>query len=224
MATGCEAGASPLVGVKPSRMAQLRGTQPRCRVTAVDDRLTEVMVYEGKVAVRHGHDELLLLAGESWTPHQTAVLPGPRVAPNVGAAASDVLTVAPVAAVATDASSEPPSAADATAPKASAAEESPETSELETRRRRSAASREFAAAVGQIDARDPEAAARALSDFSARHPDDVRAEDADFLAIVALQRAGRHAAAALAAQRYLARHPAGARRAEAAAIAQRQPK
>jgi len=44
-------------------------------------------------------------------------------------------------------------------------------------------------------------------------------EEADFLALTALQRAGRTEAAAEAARRYLARYPTGAHRAEAQAIA-----
>ncbi len=61
----------------------------------------------------------------------------------------------------------------------------------------------------------------ALGGFSKKHPDDARSEDADFLRIVALQRAGRHAAAANAARNYLAKYPNGSRRTEAAAIANR---
>ena len=59
--------------------------------------------------------------------------------------------------------------------------------------------------------------------FAENYPGDPRAEDADYMAIVALQRAGRHAAAAQAARVYLIRYPQGARRASARAIAARTP-
>jgi outer membrane protein assembly factor BamD (BamD/ComL family) len=70
-----------------------------------------------------------------------------------------------------------------------------------------------------IEQGDFAAASRALDAFSTEHPDDARAEDAAFLSIVALVRAGRSAEAAAAARRYLARFPTGFRRAEVATIA-----
>ena len=63
------------------------------------------------------------------------------------------------------------------------------------------------------------AAAERLKSFADAHPGDARAEDAAFLTIGSLQRAGRAAEAAEAARRYLAAYPNGYRRAEAAAIA-----
>ncbi len=62
------------------------------------------------------------------------------------------------------------------------------------------------------------AAADRLDAFSRSHPDDDRAEDAAFLVIVAMERAGRRAEAAAAARRYVARYPSGYRRDEAEAI------
>lgn len=77
----------------------------------------------------------------------------------------------------------------------------------------------FAEGVALIGRGDFAAAAARLSAFAAQRPGDARAEDADFLAVVALQRAGRRAEAAAAARRYLDRHPRGYRRAEAQAVA-----
>lgn len=69
------------------------------------------------------------------------------------------------------------------------------------------------------DRGDYDAATRRLTAFCEAHPADDRAEDAAFLVIVSMQRAGRHAEARAAARRYLARYPDGYRRIEAAALA-----
>jgi hypothetical protein len=66
---------------------------------------------------------------------------------------------------------------------------------------------------------DYPSAARRLAELSRAHPDDGRAEDSAFLGIIALQRTGKTAEAAAAAQRYLQAYPSGYRRAEAAKIA-----
>ena len=87
----------------------------------------------------------------------------------------------------------------------------------------SAASKAFADAMAQLEQGEFDAAHRSLKQFARNHPSDARAEDADYLTIVALQRAGRHAAAAQAARHYLARYPKGARRAWAKTIARRAP-
>ena len=72
--------------------------------------------------------------------------------------------------------------------------------------------------VELIERGDYGAAAERLGAFRQSHPGDVRAQDAAFLAILALERAGRHAAAVAAARDYLASYPQGYRRAEARAI------
>lgn len=74
--------------------------------------------------------------------------------------------------------------------------------------------------VGLMERGDNEGAAAALISFAEASPEDPRAEDAAFLAILALQRAGRHAEAVEAARRFIARYPEGFRRHEAEAIAQ----
>jgi outer membrane protein assembly factor BamD (BamD/ComL family) len=72
--------------------------------------------------------------------------------------------------------------------------------------------------VELIERGDYGAAAERLGAFRQSHPGDVRAQDAAFLAILALERAGRHPAAVAAARDYLASYPQGYRRAEAVAI------
>jgi hypothetical protein len=72
--------------------------------------------------------------------------------------------------------------------------------------------------VELIERGDYGAAAERLRSFRQSHPTDARAEDAAFLAVLALERAGHHAAAVAAAREYLASYPQGYRRAEAQSI------
>ena len=72
--------------------------------------------------------------------------------------------------------------------------------------------------VELIERGDYGAAAERLRAFRQSHPTDERAEDAAFLAVLALERAGHHAAAVAAAREYLASYPQGYRRAEAQSI------
>ncbi len=72
--------------------------------------------------------------------------------------------------------------------------------------------------VELIERGDYGAAADRLRAFRQSHPTDVRSEDAAFLSVLALERAGRHAAAVGAARDYVASYPRGYRRAEAQAI------
>jgi TolA-binding protein len=69
------------------------------------------------------------------------------------------------------------------------------------------------------DRGDYDSAAQHLQAFCNAHPDDDRAEDAAFLLVISLQRAGRTGAARAAADRYLALYPKGFRRAHVEAIA-----
>ena len=77
----------------------------------------------------------------------------------------------------------------------------------------------FAAGVGSMEQGNFGEAIERLGAFRKSHPTDSRSEDAAFLLIVALQRAGRNEAAAKAARDYLASYPSGYRRGEAQRIA-----
>jgi FecR protein/Putative zinc-finger/Outer membrane lipoprotein len=81
----------------------------------------------------------------------------------------------------------------------------------------------LAEGVRLVERGDYAAAAERLEAFHADHPGDARGEDAAFLTVIALQRAGRKDEARAAAHRYLAQYPKGYRRAEAEAIAAGQP-
>jgi TolA-binding protein len=84
---------------------------------------------------------------------------------------------------------------------------------------RAAAAGEFRAAIDLLEAGQNLEAAAAFARFSARHPRDARAEDAAYLRVLALVRAGARADAESAALRYLHDHPAGLRRVEVGGIA-----
>jgi TolA-binding protein len=77
----------------------------------------------------------------------------------------------------------------------------------------------LAEGIERIEKGDYTAAAERLRAFQRARPADARAEDAAFLEILALQRAGRNDEAIAVARAYLVAHPDGYRRAEAEAIA-----
>lgn len=81
---------------------------------------------------------------------------------------------------------------------------------------------DLAGGVGSLAQGNYGDAVERLRTFEQTHPGDARAEDAAFLAVVALERAGKHEAAAAAARAYLARYPQGYRREDAEAIADRK--
>jgi len=82
-----------------------------------------------------------------------------------------------------------------------------------------AASAAFAEGVRLIERGDYAAGAERLGTYQRERPGDPRAEDAAFLTILALQRAGRRDEARAAARSYLERYPRGFRRPEAEKIA-----
>lgn len=82
----------------------------------------------------------------------------------------------------------------------------------------SAASRTFAEAMAAMRRGDYAGSAEKLEQFAETHAGDARADEADYLRAIALQRAGKKDAAIAAAKRYLATRPNGAHRADAARI------
>ena len=83
----------------------------------------------------------------------------------------------------------------------------------------STASRDFADAMSTLRNGNYESSAAALEQFASKFPSDARADEAEYLRAIALQRAGRTEEAAQAARRYLANRPSGAHRAEARRLA-----
>ena len=70
---------------------------------------------------------------------------------------------------------------------------------------------ELKVAMGSYRSGNHREAAAKFAAFIQAHPGDARSEDASYLRIVALQRAGDHAAARVAAKEYLTRYPKGFR-------------
>lgn len=173
-------------------------------VTAVAGRTAQVSVQDGSVILRlRQAPALTLRAGDSWTP---------APAPVITASASSPLPALPPSS----APAKPAPAAPA-APNASAAAEAtrapaaPAVSEAANRPDPAA---DFRAAMSAFTSGDNARAAALFAAFLGQHPRDSRAEDAAYLRVLALQRAGNLSGMNQAATDYLSRYPHGFRHAE----------
>ena len=195
------------------------------RVEAVGSRVRSVTVQEGKAEVRYSGAVFELSAGSTWSP-PVDTAPPPSAIPAVdpatpAASAADprlgrASIAAPGARPSARVVSRPAPAPAATTPGSEPvvpviAPPAPAKAEP--------GATDFADAVHLFERGDYPSAARSLAEFSKAHPSDGRGEDAAFLAILSLQRTGKTAEAAAAAQRYLQTYPTGYRRAEAVKIA-----
>jgi hypothetical protein len=176
---------------------EVRGTV--FRVTAERGRLAGVHVDGGVVEVRRGDEVRLLHAGEDLD------LREPRVDEN------DTIEDRPGSS---DSRDHRATAARAQVKTAPAPPTPPPATRSVADGPRDPVADDFARAVKNLDYADYPRAADDLSSFVQKHPDDARAEDAAFLAVVALQKTGRRAEMVAAARDYLRRFPHGARAAE----------
>ncbi len=197
------------------------------RVEAAGSKVRTVSVQEGKAEVRYSGAVFELSAGSTWSPPADTAPPASAIpavdplAPAPAAAVSDprlgrVSIAAPGARSAARGAAKPAPLPVATTPASEpvvAAVAPPVPPKADP------GATDFADAVHLFERGDYPSAAKRLSDFSKAHPDDGRGEDAAFLGILSLQRTGKTAEAAAAAQRYLAAYPSGYRRAEAVKIA-----
>ncbi|MEP7124043.1 MAG: FecR domain-containing protein [Byssovorax sp.] len=196
------------------------------RVEAQGSKVRTVTVQEGKAEVRYSGAVFELSAGSTWSPPVDTAAPAsatPAVDPATpaAAAADPRLGRASIAApgarpTARVVVTRPAPAPAATTPVnepvvAAVAPPAPPKAEV--------GATDFADAVHLFERGDYPTAAQHLAEFSSAHPGDGRGEDAAFLAILSLQRTGKTAEAAAAAQRYLQAYPKGYRRAEAVKIA-----
>jgi FecR protein/Putative zinc-finger len=205
---------------------EVRGTA--VRVEADQGRIRGVAVADGTVEVRYAGFSAIIPSGGSW--HTT----GPAAAP--------VEPAPPPAAPPPATAPAPPPAPRAlvavrTAPRARVrppvAKVIPETPPASEDPRPeiqpvamempapglSPASRDFAGAMQALRLGDYTGSATQLAAFSISYPSDARADEADYLRAIALQRAGRAPDATATARRYLVTRPAGAHRAEAKLLA-----
>jgi hypothetical protein len=187
-------------------------------VSADAGRTTHVSVASGSVVLRiRGQAPLSLRAGEAWRPSQPAVVstcPSCEPPPATGATSAPPII--------------PPSAASASPPTSTRLQGAQTAQTPSDRRASPAASAEgheptpsvdFRAAMTLLDSGDNGAAAARFSSFLNAHPGDARCEDAAYLRVIALQRAGDAGSMRDAANRYLRQYPNGFRRAEVAALA-----
>jgi hypothetical protein len=166
-------------------------------VSVENARTTHVAVQEGSVELRvRGRPAVILATGETWIP-----APPPPTA--ASCATKPATAIKPVTAVEPAPAIEPGPTIEP-APAQSRARLRPPTT----------SARAFRDAVALLQAGDNMAAARAFASFAANYPRDLRAEDAAYLRVIALQRKGDEAGMKHAARVYLQRHPAGFRRTE----------
>jgi TolA-binding protein len=167
-------------------------------VSAEAGRTTRVSVESGSVVLRlRGKSLVALGAGQTWVPEPPAP---PEAQPTSEAEP-------PPPAEPSESIARLPRSERAHTPVATALPEPP-------------ASLDFRAAMALLDAGHHRKAAARFAAFVSQHAGDARVEDATYLRVIALQRAGDTAAMQGAAREYLRRHPNGFRRAEVAALVQ----
>lgn len=169
-------------------------------VAVEDHRTAKVAVQEGSVILRlRGRSPLTIHAGEVWS---GAPKPAPASAPP---RAAEVENESP---------KEPAPSASAPLPKRRLP--APRASSVPSRSMVTPPdpSLDFRAAAALLGSGDAVGAAQAFAKFLDEYPRDSRAEDASYLRIIALQRAGDASAMKRAATEYLRRYPSGFRRGE----------
>jgi len=158
-------------------------------VSAEAGHTTRVTVQDGSVVLRlHGKPALALGAGDSWSPASSPAVP--------------LLPATPPAPPARRNIKPTPSAL--SAPRRSTPDPDP--------------SADFRAALLAFNSGDNSGAATSFAAFLGQYPGDARGEDAAYLRILALQRAGTPGTAQQAARDYLSRYPRGFRHAEVEAL------
>lgn len=174
-------------------------------VTVEGQRTMAVKVEAGRVLLRlEGRPPVTLDAGQSWSHTETAPVksvPARTVSAFVTDSAEPRKPPPPEPA--------PRSTHGAALPAPSASEPPPD-----------AASLDFKRAVATLNSGQHAAAASQLRRFIQAYPRDPRAEDAAYLSVLALQRAGSREAMKAAALEYLRRYPSGFRRAEVERLAE----
>lgn len=189
-------------------------------VTAAAGRTTQVSVQDGSVVLRlRDTPALTLRAGDSWisapAPVTTASAASqPPAVPLLHAPSANVApTAAPAPSISTPAA--PAAPAPATLAPASAAVAGARTvPTVPDSVNRPDPAADFRAAMSAFTGGDNPRASRLFAAFLRQHPRDSRAEDAAYLRVLALQRAGDASGMKQAAAEYLKRYPRGFRHAE----------
>ena len=180
-------------------------------VTAVAAHTAQVTVQEGRVILRlHSQPALALSAGDSWTlaptPIRIATTATPPLTPTARSAKSALSM--PLAPARSTASASAHSTASAHALMASASS-LPPTPDPAT---------DFRDAMSALNGGNNNRAAALFGALLAHRPADSHAEDAAYLRVLALQRAGNTSAMNQSAREYLRQYPHGFRHAEVEAL------
>lgn len=190
-------------------------------VSADAGQTTRVSVQEGSVVLRlRGKPAFALSAGASWSPTSSALVDAPalpvssasaapaRISPAPAAAAPAPLATARAVPTHSGPSSRavrgklPPSPSASSTANVVASEQEPDPAA------------DFRAAMAALNSGDNPGASARFAAFINQHPHDARAEDAAYLRVIALQRAGDTNAMKQAAGAYLSRYPGGFRKSE----------
>jgi len=180
---------------------ELEDTGTTFTVSAAEGRTTRVAVQEGSVSLRlTGRPAVTIGGGQTWRAAPSpSVLPVPATTARVPAPAErrprDPLHASPAPITLARRDAAPTAAAVPAAGESNAAVD-------------------FRAAVAVLDGGDNREAAAAFGRFLMKHAHDPRAEDAAYLRVVALRRAGAAEEARRFAQTYLQLFPRGFRRTE----------
>lgn len=177
-------------------------------VTAAAGQTTQVTVQDGSVILRlRNVPALTLRAGDSWVPATApepsataASQPSALPAPPTHSAKSAPAVAEPAPSNSAREAFEAAKAAQSSADSAAAGRPDPAA--------------DFRAAMSALTNGDNARAAGLFAAFLAQHPRDSRTEDAAYLRVLALQRAGNTSAMNQAATEYLKRYPHGFRHAE----------
>jgi TolA-binding protein len=184
----------------------VRGTA--FRVEADRNRIRGVVVAEGTLEVRYAGFSAVIPSGGSWraTDPPVAATPPPSAPPATAARVAMARRAPARVAKAPPVEESPPAVKDTPPPPVAGAT-------------LPASSVEFAAAMEALGRGDFNDGVVRLVTFTRAHPEDARADEADYLQAIALQRAGRAHDAVAAAKRYLGARPEGAHRSDAQRIA-----
>jgi hypothetical protein len=198
-------GKLPLLVLLPD--GELEDTGTIFSVTVEGSRTTRVAVLEGSVRLRiRAKPAIEIRAGETWSAASPPRIPG-----------SAASRVEPAPSGDRSANAEPsPSARQGSPVRSASPSPSATASAFEPS---DGPSEEFRAAVGSFNRGENAEAARRFALFLAEHPRDARAEDAAYLRVLSLRRAGEASAMKSGALEYLRRFPAGFRRAEVESLA-----
>lgn len=187
-------------------------------VEVADGRTESVHVDEGRVLLRlRGQAPVVLDAGQTWRAARTAELPPPPSARQPSEPGEPMRPEAPEPEHARPA--RPPASTLAVPPPRGSAPRSLPSASRSSEPVGSQVSEQFRTALAALNAGQPRTAAQEFERFSEAYPSDPRAEDAAYLRVLALERAGDVSARRAAARAYLRRYPSGFRRSEVERLA-----